>query len=642
MKKFICGILALLALASPVPAQQTLPPNTVVGRLGIGPGPSQAIPFTTLSGVLFGSGSGVFGLTLSGDTNYGMVGTDRTVLINAALTAPRTVTLFAAATLATGQQICIEDAFGGVTATNTLTIARGGTDTINGATSYVLTSAFGGACLISDGSSKWTVGKIQNGNLANMPATTIKCNSTGAVAAVVDCTGAQAESILQFTQSGTGAVANRSLDTRLKDWVSALDFAVGNCSTDDSTNIQNAINSLTNGGTLYFPPAPGGCYAIGSATAITMPTTKAVTLMGSGFGESGANIGTATGGTVLKATASITSMITTGTSFQRGSRISSMTFDGDALAQYNLKIDQLDAATFDNLTLYNATLINFRLGSGATNTQENRVMNIRIDNPKTTVLANLPTYNFENNGINNDIVNLKAVNAKTANIHIAATAAGNKYVNIHGYDFFSGATQPVTNNLLVDGSFEQITTCEMDGSGTADIQVNGFGNIISGCMIQFQGITAQIGVNFATGTSGNIVSSSIFANSTTANSIVQAGTAGGPGNFFYGNYNSTQGTVIGSRFTSTALSTLTGGCNGAGSSIDAGSNKFYGRVTGANTGTPTSCVVTFGGGGFAAIPRCVASGQVAALTTVVPTTTTLTVNFGATNSQIFSYYCEGQ
>lgn len=232
MKKFILGLLALLAITSPVPAQQTLPASTVVGRLGIGPGPSQAIPFATLSGVLFGSGSGVFGLTLSGDANYPMVATDRTVLINAALTAPRTVTLFAAASLASGQQICIGDAFGGVTSTNTLTIARAGSDTISGTTSYVLGSAFSDVCLISDGSSKWT--PIP----ARMPANTLKGNNTAASATPIDLTVAQVKSLLSVTVSVTDPAFG----------------AVCDGSTNDAVAIQAAIDALpAEGGTVLFP-----------------------------------------------------------------------------------------------------------------------------------------------------------------------------------------------------------------------------------------------------------------------------------------------------------------------------------------------------------------------------------------------------
>jgi hypothetical protein len=67
---------ALLALAlnhallgAAVQAQQwppTLPPNTVIGRLNIGPGPAQAVPITALTGSLFSSMSGDCTMTIAG------------------------------------------------------------------------------------------------------------------------------------------------------------------------------------------------------------------------------------------------------------------------------------------------------------------------------------------------------------------------------------------------------------------------------------------------------------------------------------------------------------------------------------------------------------------------------------------------
>jgi hypothetical protein len=117
----------LSAFAQLSPFPNSLPPNSVVGRTGISAGPAQAIPFSILTQGLVGSGSGIFGLTLRGDSDYTLLTTDRTVLTNAALTAPRTFTLMAASTLATGQQICIGDAFGvsgytgAVTSMNTTT-----------------------------------------------------------------------------------------------------------------------------------------------------------------------------------------------------------------------------------------------------------------------------------------------------------------------------------------------------------------------------------------------------------------------------------------------------------------------------------------------------------------------------------------
>src|SRR5580765_4304572 len=46
---FIAALLPSVAGAQTTPFPQTLPANTVVGRLGIGPGPSQAIPLATLA-----------------------------------------------------------------------------------------------------------------------------------------------------------------------------------------------------------------------------------------------------------------------------------------------------------------------------------------------------------------------------------------------------------------------------------------------------------------------------------------------------------------------------------------------------------------------------------------------------------------
>ena len=64
---------------------------------------------------------------------------------------------------------------------------------------------------------------------------------------------------LSFTQSGTGATV-RTVDSKLKDTVSVKDFgAVGDGVEDDTAEIQAAIDSLPNGGVVFFPP---GTYRI--------------------------------------------------------------------------------------------------------------------------------------------------------------------------------------------------------------------------------------------------------------------------------------------------------------------------------------------------------------------------------------------
>ena len=66
----------------------------------------------------------------------------------------------------------------------------------------------------------------------------------------------------------TGAI-NRSIQNKLSDYISVKDFgAVGDGTTDDTTAIQNAINSLSStGGSVYFPT---GQYLI--STTLTVST----------------------------------------------------------------------------------------------------------------------------------------------------------------------------------------------------------------------------------------------------------------------------------------------------------------------------------------------------------------------------------
>ena len=103
--------------------------------------------------------------------------------------------------------------------------------------------------------------------------------------------------------SGTGATAT-TVQTKLREVVSVKDFgAVGDGTTDDTTSIQAAINSLgSNGGIVNFPPGTYRC------TSEINPGTIPVVLNGSGwstlvsdvFGNSQWNATNAIKGTVLK------------------------------------------------------------------------------------------------------------------------------------------------------------------------------------------------------------------------------------------------------------------------------------------------------------------------------------------------------
>lgn len=103
-------------------------------------------------------------LTLASQFNYtGVNDANSAPGVNAgtveytAISAARTVTIPAANTVDAGKRITVVDASGACSAVNTITLARTGADTINGAASAVLNSAYGKITISSNGVGKWTV-----------------------------------------------------------------------------------------------------------------------------------------------------------------------------------------------------------------------------------------------------------------------------------------------------------------------------------------------------------------------------------------------------------------------------------------------------------------------------------------------------
>jgi len=94
--------------------------------------------------------------TAVGNANYTILATDVLVYTSVAFTASRTWTLPSAASYGAGRILRVVDLLRTVTATNTLVLQRGGTDTINGATSATIAAAGGSLLVVSDGVSRWT------------------------------------------------------------------------------------------------------------------------------------------------------------------------------------------------------------------------------------------------------------------------------------------------------------------------------------------------------------------------------------------------------------------------------------------------------------------------------------------------------
>ncbi len=91
-----------------------------------------------------------------GDINYTMLVSDRYLALTTVLTLPRIWTLPLANTLPGGTRIIIQDEIGGISPTNTLTLTRSGTDTINGASGVVLRGPYAGFSLVCDGIGKFS------------------------------------------------------------------------------------------------------------------------------------------------------------------------------------------------------------------------------------------------------------------------------------------------------------------------------------------------------------------------------------------------------------------------------------------------------------------------------------------------------
>jgi hypothetical protein len=104
---------------------------------------------------------------------------------------------------------------------------------------------------------------------------------------------AKGDALVGFRQSNAaGVLANavgRTVHQKLQEMISVFDFgAKGDGATDDTTSIQNAINSVqaAKGGTLYFPP---GTYNISAPLTVTGSNVMLMGAGGDSFHDGGTN-----------------------------------------------------------------------------------------------------------------------------------------------------------------------------------------------------------------------------------------------------------------------------------------------------------------------------------------------------------------
>jgi hypothetical protein len=206
-----------------------------------------------------------------GDANktYGSGVTE--IQLTSALTATRTLTLPAANAFARGTKLRFTDAIGGISYTNTVTLTRAGTDTINGATTKTLNVVYGVYEFITDGTSKWTV-NILTSYLENTYATTHTGFSTDPTATMYYFLNGNMCTILyQPTINGTSNAATFTLTLPFNAHASMANLAVPVRVFDNGVAATGRVVFASGSNVLTIHPSITG-------TTWTASGTKAVSL----------------------------------------------------------------------------------------------------------------------------------------------------------------------------------------------------------------------------------------------------------------------------------------------------------------------------------------------------------------------------
>jgi hypothetical protein len=132
--------------------------------------------------------------TAVADANYTVLTSDRLIAYTS-LSAARTVTLPAASLYPTGTLLTIIDESGFCSAINTITVARSGSDTVDGAPNAMLQMAYGHIALESDGVSKWTIIGLSSFESRGANGSTIQF---GLLEQLITCSGPSSVSTIQI------------------------------------------------------------------------------------------------------------------------------------------------------------------------------------------------------------------------------------------------------------------------------------------------------------------------------------------------------------------------------------------------------------------------------------------------------------
>lgn len=211
------------------------------------------------------SGLNIFGGVDVGDADHTILATDRGINLTTTLTAVRTLTLPAANAINKGEPILISDAAGAINGSNTITVARAGSDTINGISSVSISAQYGVYLFFSDGSSKWTY----------LAAGTGGGGGSGTVTSVDASCGLKTSSGSAITTSGS-IVGSRAVNAQTGTTYTVLDGDCGKLvTTSNAASI--AVTLPQAGASSQFVAGWSAIISnIGAGTNTITPTTSTI------------------------------------------------------------------------------------------------------------------------------------------------------------------------------------------------------------------------------------------------------------------------------------------------------------------------------------------------------------------------------
>lgn len=351
-------------------------------------------------------------VTTFSNAAYTAVATDRTILQIGTMSASRTVTLPAASTVPAGYRLTVADASGTVTTSNTILVAKAGTDTVNAGTFTVINTAFGSMTLVSDGTSKWlidTTRLLAASNLSDITnAGTARTNlglvigtNVEAWDADLDAIAALAASNDDIIQRKAGAWTNRSLAQYKLDLnVATLPIAesdVTNLVTDlaakaaktDNLSVFAATTSAQLRGVLSDETGTGAA-VFATSPALTTPTGIVKGDVGLG------NVDNTSNATERAATATLTNKTLDNTdTVTLKDTLFTLQDDGDTTKQLRFQLSGLTTATTRTLTAPDVSDTLVTLGATQTLTAKTLTSPV-INTPTGIVKGDVGLGNVDN------------------------------------------------------------------------------------------------------------------------------------------------------------------------------------------------------------------------------------------------------